>query len=824
MKKYQILLVYLTLIIGITSYSQQVSLETAQKVASHFITINTPLDGPLNQESFQVTDCFIKSQDEQVVYFVFNLSPKGFIIISGDYRAVPILGYSFHSNYDPYDIPPALKAWMESYSVQIINIKNHYNGDELNEHKFWSYYLDANVQTKQKSEQKNGIEPLIRSIWEQGKYYNDSCPEHPDGPGGHCYAGCVAVAMAQLMFYYRYPETGTGSITYTPAYNDTIYANFGNTTFHWNEMVNYIYGMRNPAVADLIFKVGASIQTSYSPYGSGSYTHFCVDALKNYFRYDSSSMVHLFRMDTTISWKDTLIKNLDNLQPVIYAGGSWLRHSFVCDAYQDTSYFHFNFGWWNGSGNGYYYLDDITPFHYNFTAQQNAVFNIYPSGNYPPYASAYDTLTAPRGTFEDGSGPLPYLNNTDSYWLIAPDDSVQIMLYFDRFETNPGDIVTVYDGEDTNAAILGTYYGNNIPYTVNSSGNRMLIHFLTNEQDNAQGWFAYYISVNQAFCQSWAEYTDTIGYIHDGSGIFYDYMNMTDCYWYIHPQGYYYDSISGITLSILDFATEENNDFLTIYDGPTIDHPVLEIISGINYPGEISSNSNQMLISFNANESITNAGFLASYNVHLPVYCQDTVIITASAGSINDGSGPKRYSKNSDCYWLIEPDTDSDTIYLTFTDFDLEYGYDWVEVIDFNANPPTLLGHFTGDQIPQTIKADHGAMLIHFYSDISITKTGWEAQFSIGSQNIQEADNVKLISIHPNPAKEHFHIELSSPEEINMDFELISITGSTLIQGTQGLKRGVNTITINCQKLPADLYILKMKFEGSIIHRKVIIQ
>ena len=56
---------------------------------------------------------------------------------------MPILGYSFHSNYYPYVIPPALKAWMESYSVQIINIKNHYNGDELNEHKFWSYYLDA---------------------------------------------------------------------------------------------------------------------------------------------------------------------------------------------------------------------------------------------------------------------------------------------------------------------------------------------------------------------------------------------------------------------------------------------------------------------------------------------------------------------------------------------------------------------------------------------------------------------------------------------------------------------------------------------------------
>ena len=93
----------------------------------------------------------------------------------------------------------------------------------------------------------------------------------------------------------------------------------------------------------------------------------------------------------------------------------------------------------------------------------------------------------------------------------------------------------------------------------------------------------------------------------------------------------------------------------------------------------------------------------------------------------------------------------------------------------------------------------------------------------LGTEDVRNKMD-RHILIYPNPAKEHFHIELSSPEEINMDFELISITGSTLIQGKQGLKRGVNTITINCQNLPADLYILKLGFEESIIYRKVIIQ
>ena len=93
----------------------------------------------------------------------------------------------------------------------------------------------------------------------------------------------------------------------------------------------------------------------------------------------------------------------------------------------------------------------------------------------------------------------------------------------------------------------------------------------------------------------------------------------------------------------------------------------------------------------------------------------------------------------------------------------------------------------------------------------------------LGTEDVKdEIDH--SIHIYPNPAKELFYIELSSLEEINMDFEMISITGSTLIQGKQDLKRGVNTITINCQNLPADLYILKLGFEESIIYRKVIIQ
>ncbi len=824
MKKYQILLVYLTLIPGITSYSQQVSLETAQKVASHFITFNMPPDGAAKQESFQLTDCYTKSQDEQEVYFVFKLSPKGFIIISGDYRAVPILAYSFHNNYYPHNLSPALQAWMEAYSNQLTSVISEDNPDQAEANELWTYYLNGSFSERSMTSKDSGVDPMIRSIWEQGKKYNDSCPEHPDGPGGHCYAGCVAISLAQIMFYYRFPDIGVGSNTYTIFYSDTVSVDFSKSSFRWTEMVNYIFGLRNPAVADLIFKAGASINTDYTPYGSGSYPFLCPDALINYFKYDSSA-VHYYRSDTLIDWKDTLLNNLDNLQPVLYSGGSWpVRHSFVCDGYEDTSYFHFNFGWWDGSGNGFYYLDDITPFHYDFTAMQNAVFNIYPSGNYPPYASGFDTLTTPRGTFEDGSGPLAYLENTDAYWLIAPEEEAQIMLYFDRFETHPGDIVTVYDGDNPNADILGIFSGDNIPYTINSTSNRMLIHFLSDDVENAQGWYAHYITLDQAFCQSLSEYTDTAGYIHDGSGIYYDYMNLTDCYWLINPQGNFYDSVSGITLKLIDFASEEDIDILTVFDGPTTNSPVLDQVSGNDYPEKISSTSNQMLLQFQSNENTTNTGFIARYSIRLPIYCDDTSIMSTNTGILTDGSGVKKYSNNSDCYWLIQPENYSDTIFLNFTEFDLEYGYDWIEIIDPNAYPPNILGHYTGDQAPSEIRADHGAMLIHFYSDLSIAKTGWEAEYSIGSHGIPEKVFLEDLTVWPNPASESFIIDINSLRQLRVYYELIDLTGSVLAEGNDQLGKGFNSIEVNCRAIPAGLYVLKVRCEGAVLFKKVIIQ
>ena len=80
-------------------------------------------------------------------------------------------------------------------------------------------------------------------------------------------------------------------------------------------------------------------------------------------------------------WVNKIRKELQEGRPVYYSapsttGGS---HAFVCDGYNASGLFHFNFGW-NGEGDGYYYLDELIPYgHSYFPYGHQAIMGIRPS-------------------------------------------------------------------------------------------------------------------------------------------------------------------------------------------------------------------------------------------------------------------------------------------------------------------------------------------------------------------------------------------------------------------------------------------------------------
>ncbi len=119
-----------------------------------------------------------------------------------------------------------------------------------------------------------------------------------------------------------------------------------------------------------------------------------------------------------------------------------------------------------------------------YTSTQNSYCN-----------ASVTTLTAPSGTFSDGSGIDKYANNSQCAWLIQPTLANTISLSFSSFDTELDyDGVIVFDGANDTAPVLGQFTGTTLPSTVTSTGGSMYVLFLSDEALRSNGWDANYNS------------------------------------------------------------------------------------------------------------------------------------------------------------------------------------------------------------------------------------------------------------------------------------------------------------------------------------------
>ena len=317
---------------------------------------------------------------EPALYVFTNQDEKGFKIVSADDAIIPLLGYSDNNSFDPENMSPAMQDWLEQYAMQSEYARENgaVPGPEsgINLPSSW-----------------NPIAPLVKTTWNQGTPYNDECPIYQNR---RTYTGCVATAMAQVMNYFKYPETGQGSITFNSSVVGTITKDFSKVTFDWANMLDtYKSGSYNQtqaeAVANLMVAAGCGVKMNFTTNQSGTQSGYIPGALVKYFKYDPSVRFEPRNMYDYTTWATMLYNNLKNVGPVIYdgtapAGG----HSFVCDGYQSDGYFHFNWGW-SGSGDGYFLLDSLNPSYVGiggalggFNFIQDMILNIQPYKNGNP--------------------------------------------------------------------------------------------------------------------------------------------------------------------------------------------------------------------------------------------------------------------------------------------------------------------------------------------------------------------------------------------------------------------------------------------------------
>ena len=182
--------------------------------------------------------------------------------------------------------------------------------------------------------------------------------------------------MAQILKYWNYPTHGNDTLSYIDPNYGLLSVNFGATTYNWSNMNDSLSSANND-VATLMYHCGVSLHTTYGVTGSPGGPS--INSLVTYFNY-SPSVIYLYQGYYSESDWELLLRNeIDSLRPVWYMGcNSTDCHLFVCDGYQNNSYFHFNRGW-SGFDDGYYYLTDLSPeFNGSFTLSQEALMRIQP--------------------------------------------------------------------------------------------------------------------------------------------------------------------------------------------------------------------------------------------------------------------------------------------------------------------------------------------------------------------------------------------------------------------------------------------------------------
>ncbi|MFH0865551.1 MAG: C10 family peptidase [Bacteroidota bacterium] len=605
-KHFILICIFLPAFIFNISFAGNIEIKAAKNVALNAYKENYATIFSKDAGSIFISEEFTVSENSQAIYYVFNMSNKGFIIVAADDIVHPVLGYSFESFYTMENQSPEFKYWMNIYERQITNAVSLKLSATPEIEQEWNRY---NVKPENFAPVKGtkDVTPLLTSTWDQGCCYNALCPVDAAATNscGRCYVGCVATAMAQVMYYYRYPAQGQSSHSYYAFGYGTLSANFGATTYDWNAMTDACIGT-NAAIATLSYHCGVAVDMGYGPDGSGANTSDWVYSLPAYFKYSSSIDYAQKDFYSSTTWENMLKTELDAKRPVVYTG--WDTdggHAWNCDGYQGT-YFHMNWGW-GGNSNGNFLLSALTAGGYDFTSGQSMVYNIYPGTGYPSYCTGTGTLTAINGTFTDGSGTSDYQDNADCSWLISPSDVIDhLKINFNYLSTETtNDVVTIYDGPNTSSPVLGTYSGSTVPAQITSTSPEVLVRFTANGSTTDAGWMIFYNSVYPVYCTGTVTLTDAGGSFDDGSGV-NNYNNNSNCKWDIIPPG-----AETVTLHFNSFSLESDNDKVRIFDLAT--STLLANYSGSSIPADVTSPSGQMKVIFLSNSSVTDDGFSASY-------------------------------------------------------------------------------------------------------------------------------------------------------------------------------------------------------------------
>jgi len=303
-------------------------------------------------------------------FYVINYKGGGFVIMAADDRVNPILAFSdensFPVNVDKYSL--GLEMWLENadYMVNEVRASNEKQSEEVAEQ--WTPEMIASFLTHMESgEGRHAIETrssgevttcTCRTIqygpffnnqdWSQGlSPYNDAAPLLYINPLNHsagqqrALTGCTALAMGQIIYFYRWPNK--------PTYQNFNYAGIAIMVRECGDALGNKWGLSGTYASDK--NIDGSLTQKFS-YRSANYANYGLAPVRN-----------------DLSGGRPVILGAHNTGHAIGIPYADEGHNWVCDGFQQyqmcysvthgSQYYiypaYLNMRWgWGGAHNGWY--------------------------------------------------------------------------------------------------------------------------------------------------------------------------------------------------------------------------------------------------------------------------------------------------------------------------------------------------------------------------------------------------------------------------------------------------------------------------------------
>jgi len=349
---------------------------------------------------------------DRPAYYIVNLEPSGYVIVSADNRIEPIIGFVAEGTYDLSFENPLLALVTGDLGGRLEAVRNTYHLQSTAETQAagspqgkWRRFIDL----AENSEGRFGLMslrnlgdirvlPLLQSQWGQTQSCGDNLYNYYTPSNYPC--GCVATTMAQVMRYYEYPTEAIGVDEYAIHVSGERRQNASSRggdglggPYKWSDMplrpednCGKLTESQRQAIGAICYDAGLAVETYYDSDGSGALMPDARDAMVSIFQYDNAILGHDSDRNIHETMTEMINPNLDAKAPVILAISHPFDpntgHAVICDGYgyeSSTMYHHLNMGWY-GVDDVWYNLPDIDAANSKYKTVFGCIYNIMTSG------------------------------------------------------------------------------------------------------------------------------------------------------------------------------------------------------------------------------------------------------------------------------------------------------------------------------------------------------------------------------------------------------------------------------------------------------------